>query len=331
MKKIGINLLLLAVLAGCGSNEDVVLPGGGSTDEGVMVNFCSGIQTKAVIENAYFDTGAEIGVYGLNATNVTMAGTNWDTSDRTLAANLDNGKYTATLWDGSKQELQATTIAKFPVGDDAALVFYAYYPFNASIATPATGAPVVPVAVTTIAETPDYLYTGALPTAVTANPINLPFKHAMARLDFSIKKKDATVPDTKLLGVTVVMKNGQKGEMSLTDGTITLAAANDGETTIAGGTLDIDITSAETGVGTKFLLIPGDDAIEKIILSLQRNDFSANGVATYTYVVPADSPINLKAGMITTLHLLYDPKDVNFTATIEAWTNDETNYELPIQ
>lgn len=330
MKKIGINLLLLAVLAGCSSNEDVVLPEGGSTDEGVMVNFCSGIQTKAVIENAYFDTGAEIGVYGLNATNVTMADTNWDTSDRTLAENLNNGKYTATAFSNSKQELRATAIAKFPAGDDAALVFYAYYPYNVAITTPETGAPIVPVAVTTIEDTPDYLYTGALPTAVTASPISLPFKHAMARLDFNIKKKDPATPDAKLLGITVVMKNGQKGEMSLTDGTITLSASNDGATTIASGMLNIDITSADTGVGTKFLLIPGNDAIEKIILTLQRSDFSANGETTYD--IPINSSINLKAGMITTLHLVYDPLDVNFTATIAIWTDDEINYgELPIR
>lgn len=337
MKKLGLNILCLALLAGCSSNEDVTAPIDNTKDRGVEVNFCSGVSTKAIIDGVSFPEGSEIGIYGLKATTATMAEVNWATQDYILATNLNNGKYTAMAVSGSAaQELKAEAgkIAKFDNSDDAALVFYGYYPYTADVTVATGAAPTIPVVVsTTLADTPDYLYTGGAPTAVTAAPINLTFKHAMSRLDFTIKKKNVDTPDFTIKSLTVKTKKGQQGSMSLSDGAITfdqdLASA---ATEFTNADLNIAVTSnVETAIeGARFLLIPDTDAIESVTFTLTRADFAANGDYTYT-IATADiqKAVDLKKGYYTTLHLTYDPKDVNFTSTIQAMDEDTTDYQFP--
>lgn len=322
--------MALALLASCSSDEDDLVVRVKRSD--VSLNFALNTPgTRAIIEDTRFPEGELIGIYGFDARTETLANVGWGNS-QSYTEYLENGKYTTQALREGIQDLKPEDgkIAYFQKGDDAAVVLYGYYPYDATASTECgSEAPTIPVeAKADYNTTDDYMYTGRVEQQVTFQTIPLTFKHAMGGLKLKLRCADETVGDVTVLNVTVVTKKGQKGTMSVSDGTITYDEDLTGAATVFASpdlSVVVPATSAEgVDLGVKYLLFPDEDAIEKVIVKLNRDIFPANDPRMYEITAATDTnQVRLEAGKFTSLTLVFSPKDMNFTAEIEEWQDGE--------
>lgn len=323
MKKLIFASLLLPLWFGCSSDEAIV-ENVEQAEEMPEVSFCSGVsQTRAVIEGTFLPEGLRVGIYGLIAEPGTSFNGNW--GGYLIQDNLSNGAYTAMEALAGSQELRADVVAKFPA-DEKDLLVFAYSPYTEEVDLETA---TIPVAVAVgIDDTEDYLYTGngtsTQSVALQKDPINLMFKHAMARMDIHIQKGEAeTLPESATLKqIVVTTKGGSTGTMSLTDGSITIAEPEGGNVISTSDALDIVVDDATIGnpveTGCKFLLYPGDE-ITEIMLVMTRSDRESQGNIEYPIYVTDPGTVQLEAGRITKLTLTYLPQDVLVNSTLQAW------------
>lgn len=336
MKKLVYGMMALAALASCNSDDDMTV---NVPRSNMALNFSlNAAETKAIVESTTFPVGQTIGIYGFDAKTSTINTVGWGNASG-YTEYLANGVYTTQELNGSGvQNLKPEDgkIAYFQKGDDAAVVLYGYYPYTAE-ASSVYGdvAPTIPVeAKADYNTTDDYMYTGRIQQPVTYATIPLMFKHAMGGLKLKLRCADETVGDVTVLKATVVTRRGQKGTMNVADGTITYDEDLSGAvTTFASNDLNVPVaaTSAGEDLGVKFLLFPGSDVIEKVVITLNRGSFPTNDPRTYeiTAATDGDHTVNLVAGKFTILTLVFSPKDMNFTAEIAEWTdNAEENPEF---
>ena len=332
MKKLIFASLLLPLWFGCSSDEAMV-GNVENAEEMPDVSFCSGVnQTRAVIEGSFLPEGLRVGIYGLVAEPSTSFSGTW--GDYQTQDNLSNGAYTALEAVAGEQALRADVVAKFPA-DEKDLLVFAYSPYTESVdAENAT----IPVTVASgIDDTEDYLYTGegtsTQSVALQRDPINLTFKHAMARMDIHIQKGEAeTLPESATLKqIVVTTKGGSTGTMSLIDGTISITEPEGGNVISTADALDIVVDDATIGnpveTGCKFLLFP-DDEVTEIMLVMTRSDRESQGNIEYPIYVTDPDAVQLEAGRITKLTLTYLPQDVLVNSTLQAWQDGtETGLE----
>src|SRR5574344_1816984 len=234
----------IAAFSACSSEKDEAI----QEQQGVPMSISTDItQTRAAITSTSFSSGAKIGVYALNS-----EGAQYDNGSMNMLSQFNGSNWT------------------FPTGSvylkttDATV--YAYYPYAISNTTTT-----VPVDVTpdSLSDQTDVLY-GAASAAVSAtNPkAQITFKHALARVTFSLSRSD--VGTGKGAITSVMLKNASTktalataGTMDIKTGTIT-PTANTYATILRYVT---DTLKTSTPVVVEFMVMPVD-IDNNIILSV---------------------------------------------------------------
>ena len=327
---------LLILLASC-TSELPVAPDTQSQEQGVPVRFTFTVETaedelsRAPILQEYLEDGAQIGIYALKGkmvndqftlTGNTNTGQTWHSDN--VQTNFKNACYSAqTITDYKENEIHqlvATgTPGSFPAGSDAALRFYAYYPYTGEVTytgtTDAEGrypaAPKIPIYIEdNIEDTPDYLYTGAIDAKPTDASVNIAFKHALARLNVYIKTSNTsynprTCPTVTKIEVSALYS--QEGMMNVETGNIT---AGEKERWDFSAELNYSLYAAKeaTPIYTN-LFIPnieqGNYAAFFYYITVTVKDTSKN-IKTFTFDYEDLSNIVLEKGKITNLIINYD-------------------------
>ena len=217
-------------------------------EPGVPVSFTYAVETKqdidsrAPIEYKYLPDGSQIGIYALGGTMnendefiYTDSSNPW--AENNLQQNFLNACYeaqTQTYDNGSVHRLVAKEkTGSFPNTDNAALTFFAYYPyteevvFERELIDPL--APKIPIKIDNeVDNTPDYLYTGPITAKASSDePTNLNFKHALAKLEIYIttdatnEKQNFTARKCpKVTRIEIGTNSPQEGTLNLATGEI---------------------------------------------------------------------------------------------------------------
>lgn len=336
-------ILFLLTISGCSTDN---LPNNNNSEEeseilDYFINFNNGVSYKTstsragVMETSYLPKGIVVGVYALKSIWQETNGEKWVESGVTWNVNNIQENFYNTPYEseGSSTRLfsQDGSIGQFPKEEQAALKFYAYYPYSEEIKyNPDLSIPDAPKLKITInpdmATTEDYLYTGtvdAIPEGEYTY-IHLPFKHALTRLSFNLFTNDVNFTDAhchKLTKIELITNNHQGGYMNIADGKI---EPEDGENTFFEYILPepFKILESKKGDATKtgadFLLVPGNNAINSIILYVVDEKGVEHQHTAYSYYPSMTDPKNLAAGSIHTVNVEYRSR-VNFGCSIVGW------------
>lgn len=343
MNKALLYISLLLALMGC-SNEHVP-----AEEELDLENLCISFGTEVfyktkessragVIETVYLPQGHTVGVYALK--------TRWEEDDygqpaviqaswsyENIQENFNNEPYVST---GSSQKLTNNNPGKFPPDKNSALSFYAYSPYTPNIVyDPELSNPKAPkleiVINENMATTEDYLYTGRIDKIPTGQHtiVNLPFKHALTRLTFRVFTNDVKYTDQncpKLKGIKVITNNHQGGYLNIYDGNIEKSTGSNNTFEYVLQT-PYSIIESKTGddtyVGADFLLIPGNNVIHSIILTIDDENGEEQEYTAYSYYPSETDPKNLSKNTIHTVSIEYNER-ANFRCSIQQW--EETEY-----
>lgn len=329
-----------ALLVGCdGTSTAPLLPG----EEPVEVFLTARIARTAVtvtttkagdfIENGEtFPDQAAIGVYGLR-----------DQNDPFQGAHLENTCFTA----GTTAEGTGNAVALegpriyFPSGTDR-FYLYGYYPYTGSPTYAEDGAASIGVCSSLIDAVDrqgcatDPLYTGATETLKnTIEPTddgqdyqsvlpvtqNLNFRHALARLQLTVKLTEET-PQAQtaptLQSIRLTFAHSQRGQMNVADGTVT-PETNDEATVQEITGLTTALTT--TGYLADHTVLPAEDGIQKIEIQVDDQWFTA-------YERTYNDAIALTAGTVTNVVVTYNPS-VSTTGNITDWNEDGSTHEYP--
>lgn len=358
MNKFIIGALSLILLSCCskGSINDDETPPEPDGEE-VEVNFSSGVTTsistppigtRAPLGGA-IPTGSTVGIYGIPSIYNEKEKYTIDKFSelKDFQEHLYNAKYEATEIEGSttKSSLKQLFKAKYPSNQSGmnALSFYAYYPHtNSPIYTPQIGWGIpVTLRKDNMAETTDYLYTDQTTSPISLKPVELLFKHALARMDFKIYSEIGNLqkPGQRILINSIIIEafNSSTGVMYLVDGFIQTTDTNF-ETyiyTMPPNSYIARATSPEEILRllpkANFLMIPSGDCISTIKLSL-----TPEGKETEEYTIynmdelDSDKHIKLKRGEIVTMNILYTPRNAETDAKLDKWTDSGVSYPFHI-
>lgn len=268
-----------------------------------------GIETKTIKEGSSFSNGNEIGVYGYKKEAPTDYTQNSLFKNKTFT--YENNAFTATeaYWERGEKHF-----------------FYAYYPVATTTASStgyqltegtADAAPFVTVSCkenTGIEE--DLLW--AQPNdngfdftgTSTINNIALPFTHQLARIAFSVKLADATVPSANLTNISFkVNKSG--GTMNLITG---VTSATDGE-----------ISFSKTITSTP-VTVDGINADEFSPIIMPQSDISDLSIIIngQTFTVTMGTQAQFEKGKITKITITVSSKNITFNSTITEWGDNTT-------
>lgn len=307
------------------------------------VSYKYAVSSRAgAIETNYLPKDHVVGIYGLNTTWGTNTDGNyvnlvtWATEN--INENLKNEPYVSA---GSSTVLNSQKTFTFPNGEEAAMLFYGYSPYDENIiytdnlSTPK--APRLKIDINQSMEmTEDYLYTGTvkvIPEGETT-PVHLPFKHALARLNFRVYTNDVNFTDAycpKLKKIQIITNNHQGGYMNIHDGTI---EPGNGENITFNYELSspYKITQSKKGeateTGAKFLFLPNDNAINSIILFVEDENGENKEYIAYAYYPAKNDPKKLMAGYVYTINIEYNVRS-SFVCSITSWeTNEDKNLNI---
>lgn len=351
MNKLIIGSLSLLLLYSCKGSDDteIHIP----DTKGVEISFGSQVSsssisssvtstsTRDVFENGSgLPVGHRVGVYGIPA----LIG---DEASYTLEkfANEDefqeflyNASYEVMSTTVSKSTLSQTFIAKFPAiatGKNA-LSLYGYYPYTSNVGTSLRGF-TIPIELNQndMAKTTDYLYTGQIMAPVQKDPVELPLKHALARLDFKLYSTDNWILDNpvELESIEIKANRSTIGTMDIRDGAIqSTSSALTPYTYPTPGKVVEHIFDSEVGTLlpnlepiAKCLLMPFNGSISTIVCNFKDADGTKKKYTVYDR--KSGPSIVLEKGKITTINLLYLPKDIKISANIVMWDKSVT-YDL---
>ena len=248
--------ILFILLVSCTSELPVTPDLEQGQEQGVPVQFSVSIESepdensRSAIETPYLPDNEEVGIYALKGTlqneEFTVTGNTregWEWDETNIQTNFSNAKYIAYNYTDPEDPnqityhqllpAQGTVTGKFPSVDNGALRFYAYYPYDADVTVgtdgQGTGRPIAPqinIKIgNSIEDTNDYMYTGPIDvSALQTEPVNLPLKHALGRLNILVHTEQPTgnwreYPYVK--SITVETFKSQEGVMNLETGEIT--------------------------------------------------------------------------------------------------------------
>lgn len=322
--------ILLALLPSCRKGEvpATTPPEQPDTgDTGVEVRFSAGV-TASVVEQASFSRapfdgnflpeGKQVGVFGLLA-NINEDGsyTGGEALNKNVQENLSNACYTVTDESGNMAQ---DNIAKYPDGGGYnGLVFYGYYPYSSSlqnIGATVEGNRGVPVELgeQNCDSEFDYLYTGPIAKKVTLNPVNLSFKHALARIQFNLSS--TTTSATKVYNIAAITESpfAETRLMSIKNGDIVDKSTSTRDyyqySMQDGGEL---LPSASTPLVADLMVYPGIK-ITSFELQIGEKYYTLN-----TSILPIK-------GTKTIVNVSFSPIQVSFTQSIAEWgTQGVTN------
>ena len=346
MNKTLLYLSLLLALFGC-SNENISTEG--EIDlENLCVSFDSEVFYKTtvssragVIETVYLPQGHTVGIYALK--------TQWEEDDygqpaviqatwanENIQENFNNEPYVSA---GSSKILKNGNPGKFPPYKNSAMNFYAYSPYSPTIIyDPELSNPKAPrlevVINENMATTEDYLYTGRVDKIPTGEvtTVNLPFKHALTRLNFKVFTNDVKYTDQscpKLKKIQVNTNNHQGGYLNIYDGSIETSEGNNNtfEYILQNPYTIIESKKGDdTNIGADFLLIPGNNVIYSIILTIDDENGEEHAYTAYSYYPSETDPKNLSKNTIHTVSIEYNER-ANFTCSIQDWEITEYGKE----
>lgn len=253
-----LNILIASLLfAGC-SNE-LPFPERPAQEEGPIVRFVCSVdaeldslitpETRAVITGTHITDGQHVGIYAMKGfwgsngqtnLNITPASP-WDISN-IQRLGFQNGEYEPRVESSLQEQIYilrsvGEIVGRFPAGTadaEGALRFYAYYPYSSDVIYTGEGidggpaaAPSIPVVINeNLNVTNDYLYTGRIDARSSDTPVNLPFRHALGRMDIYATTSNPdfsgrNVPEIKKIIVSTMKP--QQGYMNIETGRITPA------------------------------------------------------------------------------------------------------------
>src|SRR5574344_633131 len=252
----------IATLTACSSEKDEAIQ-----EQGVPMSISTEItQTRAAITGTSFSNDTKIGVYALNA-----EGTQYDNGSMNMLSQFNGTNWT------------------FPTGSvylkSADATVYAYYPYAISNSTTT-----VPIDITpdSLNDQTDYLYGTASAAVNSTNPkAQITFKHALARVTFSITRSDVgtgkgAMSSVMLKNVSTKTALSTAGTMDIKTGAIT-PTANTYATMQRYASATLNST---TPTVVEFMVIPVD-IDNNVTLSIAIDD------RMYDVVLPTTS---LKAG-----------------------------------
>ena len=347
MNRILLYILIIGTLYGCSSDNvpTPMIPEEEVSDMGSIVSFSSNISYETnvesragILEGSSLPQGSKIGIYALKTSWTNVNGeklvqpVSWNETN--FQYDFKNEPYVTEGNSGHFTSLNGS-IGRFPTYDNAALKFYAYYPYTPEdIVFTSNGvnpsAPKLKVEIKDKADlTEDYLYTGKIDAYPTGDrtTINLSFKHALTRLQFNMYTKviNYTQTDCALLTKIVLKTNyNQSGYMNIETGEIESVEGNNTE-------LEYKLTEPykiyngriDTKTGIEFLLIPSDNAIKEIIVYVQTNENEE--AQPYTaYTQRKDGAKQLKAGAVYTVNVNYRTR-ANFECDITGWLDNTSS------
>ena len=297
-------------------------------EPGVPVSFIYTVESKAdfdsraPIEYSYLPENSKIGIYALGGTanenNEFICSDKSNTwAENNLQQSFLNACYTAqteTYNGTSIHRLNADgPTGTFPNAENAALMFYAYYPytnevqFERGLLSPI--APKIPIRIENINdETPDYLYTGPITAKASSNePTQLTFEHALAKLEIYITT-DNDFTYRKCPKVTLIeigTNYPQEGTLDISTGEI-LPNENSEYWDFSKETSSQNIHSLNNNtLKCSFLLFPGVNPIYYLRFYIkttlgEEKVFELNAKNTTSL-----KTIELKQGYTTKLYLTY--------------------------
>lgn len=347
MNRILLYILVLGTLCGCSTDHvpTPVTPEEEVDGMGCTINFSTNrfydVTTESragIIEDNYLPQGSVVGIYALKTIwqekegDIEILPTTW--AGNHLQYDFKNEPYQSEGNSGKLTSVNAS-IPRFPSYDNAALSIYAYYPHSTDIVyNPNATKPSAPKVKVKINHNPtlteDFLYTGKIDAYPQGEPtkINLPFKHALARLRFKLFTNDVSFTNSdchKLTKIVVKTNNNQIGYMNLENGDIN---GEDGQENtefeyilpkpyeiVASKKGDATLTEAE------FLLIPDENAINEIILYVKDEYDNEQAYTAYSYYPRKNDPKRLMAGKVHTVNVEYRSR-ANFECAITAWVEE---------
>lgn len=234
---------LLILLVGCTSELPQAPDLERGQEPGVPVSFTYAVETKqdigsrAPIEYNYLPDSSQIGIYALGGTmNENDEFIHTDTSspwaDNNLQTNFLNACYEAQTLDDNGTPIHRLNAkgktGSFPKAENAALQFFAYYPYTEKVSfVSGLGHPVAPKIPIKIDpemdNTPDYLYTGPIVAQASANePTQLTFKHALSNLEIYIttENKFTLRSCPKVTQIEIGTNYPQEGTLDISTGRI---------------------------------------------------------------------------------------------------------------
>ena len=232
---------LLILLVSCTSELPQAPDHDFGQEPGVPVSFTYAVESKvefesrAPIQYTYLPDDSQIGIYALGGTvNVNDEFIYTANSNPWIKGNLQpyflNACYKAkTNADNEHRLAVVGQTGTFPNTENAALEFYAYYPFTTNVQFNQESivpiSPAIPIKVEQdLDQTPDYLYTGPIVAKASTNETTqLKFKHALAKLEIYITtEKEFTGRNApKVTHIILGTNNAQEGTMKLSTGEIT--------------------------------------------------------------------------------------------------------------
>lgn len=352
MNKLIIGTLSLLLLYSCKSNDDTEIPIP-ENNEGVEIHFGSQVSssvlsssvtstsTRGAFENGSgLPKGHVVGVYGIPA----IVGQDKDyilknfPDEDQYQEYLFNASYNVMETSGTKSSLSQTFTAKFPAANTGknALSLYAYYPYTSEVSSSEFGF-TIPIQLNRIdmTKTADYLYTGQIMAPVQKDPVELPLKHALARLDFKIYSTDPWILDHSVAVESIEIQANREstGTMNIQDGAIISSGSTSTQYIYPTPNKEVEHIFPEevesrlpklTPVA-KCLLMPYSASISSIVCNFKDADGTPKKYIVYKR--GNNNPIILEKGKITTINLLYLPKDIKISAKIEMW-GESITYDM---
>ena len=343
-----INILITTVLIGC-SGQDIPIQETCyvSFSNGVFYDITNTLSRAEVFESNFIPKDKIVGIYGFESTWNTLKApedvtidNNWEIDD--IRINCNNAAYVSQ---GVSKILRSTNNSEltYPAGEKAALVFYGYYPYSDNLVFDEVNeqdkGPKIAIEIDpTMKTTKEYLYTGSVPSVPsdTRTTINLPFKHALSLLHFKIFTKDSKYTGNncpQLTHITVTTKESQTGWMYIKDGSI---GQNQGAATKTTFTYElptpfkISVNNEDSDTKAKFLLLPANNAIDKIILTIKNTDGSTEDHIAYKQndLNPGRN-VELIKGARHIVNIEYNVR-IQITNSVETWTPSDDNNNLEI-
>lgn len=330
------NLILLTAvtLAAVSCSEDDGLQKGEPDANAILFGTTVQIETKAVVKGTKIPEGEKVGLYALEAES--SASPAWK-ADKNLMDNLEAVANSSGGLDYSP--LQSYT-------KDKVYSFYAYYPLTAVsqadgdgvVAPTTTTAPQLKV---TLEKTPsaqsDYMYATPIEnykrTSEEAGVIQkLVFRHALTQIRFKFKN---TEESAAIVIKSILVKDNDKGTMSITDGEWSELSATSSE----GNTFTFfqPTTPQTVAAGTSFdipeqlMLFPKSEMAGNSTLKFELV-LDASGVEKTVEITPTVPATGLTAGTSYLYTLLYnsEAKDfISLSTEVVDWV-DAIGGDLPV-
>lgn len=334
-------ILILTALFGCSAEEESEILSPVETQR--AINIYAEIVPRAA-ETRAFNTKEEIrpeeDVLGMFALRSKVIGGEvqpvaWKSSN--LYSSYKNSSYVVDAETGQIVTQTGHNPTVIPGGEDAALIFYSYYPYTSDITYDTqTGAPCIPITITDDnSHQTDYLYAiqPVISDPDSQEPLSLRYYHALSRLQVLINPLGDSYDANncpKLYQIKVKTNYLQSGVMSFSENGVVFSNSNTTGLTefVFNYTQESPfLVYTPSRTAADFLFIPGNNIIGEIrITGIDADGNRIDDEMIYSSKV--HKPIDMLSNHIYTLKLDYTLRanaQQNGEKGIEGWIDDKEN------